>query len=108
MKALLRILAALMGVFFLYATAVQYNDPDPIRWMLIYFSSAALCFLSAADRPPPWPVAGAVAAIALAWSAVLATKVLGLQPLFDEEGREMMGLAIAGTTTALLALQRRT
>ena len=101
-------LVAGMGVLLVYAAVVQYNDPDPVRWILLYGGSAAICFLSAANRPPPWPVMGAVAAIALAWSALLATRVIGQQPLLEEEGREMMGLALAGTTTALLALQRRT
>jgi hypothetical protein len=36
---LFRVANAVMTLLFLVATFVQYNDPDPIRWMAIYGSS---------------------------------------------------------------------
>ena len=34
-----------MAVLFLFAVAVQYNDPDPLRWMVIYESYSNLVAL---------------------------------------------------------------
>ena len=56
-----------------------------------------MCLIAAALQPTPrllWMVMGGVTVIAALWSAWLASGVLGQQPLFDEEGREMMGLAL--------------
>ena len=33
-------------VFFIYCTALQYNDPDPYVWMPIYLYGAGLCWLA--------------------------------------------------------------
>ena len=35
---------------FLFSVAVQYNDPDPIRWMLIYGLAALACILKLMGR----------------------------------------------------------
>ncbi len=35
----------LMIAAFLFSVAVQYNDPDPIRWMLVYGLAALACIL---------------------------------------------------------------
>jgi len=32
-------------VFYILAAAVQYNDPDPVRWMLVYLAAAGMCLL---------------------------------------------------------------
>lgn len=37
-------------LYFLYAAAVQYNDPDPVHWMLLYLTSAAACGMALAGR----------------------------------------------------------
>ena len=34
-----------MFVLFIFAVAVQYNDPDPVRWMAIYGLAAIGCIL---------------------------------------------------------------
>ena len=52
-----------MAVLFLFAVAVQYNDPDPLRWMAIYGLAALACGLVA--RRPASP-AGARALVGLA------------------------------------------
>lgn len=34
-----------LSILFLFAAVVQYNDPDPIPWMLVYGFSAIICGL---------------------------------------------------------------
>ncbi|MGH9366848.1 MAG: transmembrane 220 family protein [Thermoanaerobaculia bacterium] len=97
---------ALLLLFFL-AVAVQYNDPDPIRWMAIYGLAAAACLLALLGRLPRIPTA-LLALAALAWAATLAVRVIGRQHLWHtEEGREVMGLLLVFVWTALLAARTR-
>lgn len=37
-------LASLLGIVFLSFVVVQYNDPDPLLWMLVYGFASGLCF----------------------------------------------------------------
>lgn len=37
---------AVLGLVFLSFALLQLNDPDPVRWFLIYFLVAALCLTS--------------------------------------------------------------
>ena len=111
---------AVMALLFLVATAVQYNDPDPLRWMAIY-GAAALLAAWAAARPlgsPRW-LAAAVGATALLWSAVVALGAARLAAPGDlfrhwhmddvavEETRESLGLLIVAAWMAVLCLRRR-
>ncbi len=38
-----KVIQALLGLVFLSFALLQLNDPDPVRWFLIYFLVAALC-----------------------------------------------------------------
>ena len=99
----LRALTALMGVYFLSAAALQYNDPDPVPWMAVYGAAALACGLALARRLWRWYPVG-VAAVAAVWAATLAPDVVGHvapRDLFGEAGmltprveeaREMLGL----------------
>lgn len=65
-KTLLWSLCVLFALF----TAVQYNDPDPIQWMLLYGGVSALFGLAATGRfyrPATWLWLAA----ALIWAATL-------------------------------------
>ena len=105
-----------MAVLFLIAAALQYNDPDPLRWMAIYGLAALACLLALAGRLPR-PVPAAIGLAALAWAATLAPGVVGrvsIGELFEsyamksepvEEAREMGGLLIVGAWMAVLALR---
>ncbi|MFD2515303.1 transmembrane 220 family protein [Pontibacter locisalis] len=42
-----KIVATLFGLTFLSFVIVQYNDPDPALWMIIYAIAALLCLASA-------------------------------------------------------------
>jgi len=96
-----------MSALLLYATVVQHNDPDPWVWIAMYGSAAIVAATIAIRGRLPWPIVAVLAAIALAWSAWWASGVIGRQPLFEEEGRETMGLAIAGVWLLLDAVALR-
>jgi hypothetical protein len=110
-----------MTVVFLVAAALQYNDPDPLRWVAVYGLAALACLLALAGRLPR-PAPALVGVAALAWAAVIAPGVVGrvsLGDLFEsyamksepvEEAREMGGLLIVAAWMGVLALagSRRT
>jgi len=97
------VMAALLAV----CVALQYNDPDPIRWMAMYGAAMVVSALLPSKKPLV-PVGYVVAAVALVWSAYLLYGVWGRMEVADlvekmsekggavEEGRESGGLAIAG------------
>ncbi|MEJ8800613.1 transmembrane 220 family protein [Pontibacter sp. H249] len=55
-----KILAILFGLAFLSFVAMQYNDPDPAVWMVIYGISALVCFLAAFNKASHFILWGAV------------------------------------------------
>jgi hypothetical protein len=107
-----------MAALFAFAAAVQYNDPDPLRWMALYLAAAAACVLAVLRRLPRF-VPIAVGLVALAWAATLAPHVLGSVGLGEmveawemkdvrvEEGRETYGLLIVAAWMTVLALKGR-
>jgi len=104
-----------MAALFVFAAAVQYNDPDPLRWMAIYLAAAAACVLAVLRRLPRW-LPAMVGLAALVWAATLSPHVLGrvgmgemvqaweMKDVRVEEGREMYGLLIVVGWMAVLAL----
>lgn len=93
-------------LFFLFAV-VQYNDPDPLLWIMLYGLTAGLSALYAINQFPQ-TVTLVVCLAALGVTVYLALRVLGQQPIFDEEGREMFGgVLVAGWLGALLWQARR-
>ena len=109
---------AVMLLAFLFSLAVQYNDPDPLRWMAIYGAAAAVCALELARRTRlGYPAI--VGAAALTWAVSIAPRVLGVVRFGDmfaefemknagvEESREMYGLLIVALWMGLVALAVR-
>lgn len=113
MNVLLKIVAALLAVLFGLAAALQYNDPDPLRWVAIYAAAAAACLLSLREAAPRWLRWG-IGLVALGWAATLLPSVLrGSQfaGLFSsvrmmspevEEARELGGLLLTALSMAIL------
>ena len=96
-----------MGLLFVVGAVVQLNDPDPAVWIFMYLCTAFLSFGVAFGRAMVRPMI-ALASVAGVWGCWLALGVLGEQPIFEEEGREMMGLAIiCGWLAISAALVRR-
>jgi hypothetical protein len=110
---------SVMLLAFVGATVVQWNDPDPVRWMLMYGSAAAVCALDLFGALP-WKLAAAVGGVALIWAAIWAPGVLMTTPIEQlfttyrmmspeiEEARELLGLLlVAGWMAALAAARKR-
>lgn len=99
------------------AAGLQYNDPDPLRWILLYGGAALVC-LAVARSPRCWPIAALLGGLALAWSAALWPALRELRPLqlvesmqarggLVEEGRESLGLLIVALWMAVLVVVAR-
>ena len=116
---LLRALNLLMALNFLFSVVVQYNDPDPKRWMTIY-GSAFLVTLVALLWPTRlrWFYPALVFAVAVVWSLSIAPREIGRFTIPDlfrswemkshvvEEAREMIGLAIVAVWMLVLTIVR--
>lgn len=107
-----------MGALFLFSAAVQWNDPDPVRWMAIYLAAASV-ELASAWRRLPWPIPLGVGAIAAAWAVVWAAGIdwgtvgpvfsrFGMMSPAVEEVREMTGLLLVVVGMAIVVVSRRT
>lgn len=98
-------LSYLMAALFATCVVLQYNDPDPVRWMAIYGAGAIVSALMPAKKP----FAGLgilVGLVCAAWSLYLVHATWGLIAVSDltnkmsekggavEAGREAAGLAI--------------
>jgi hypothetical protein len=102
-----------MAVLFAFAAVVQYNDPDPLRWMAVYGLAMLTCVRALAARLPRL-LPALVGLGALVWAGTLAPGVVGrvsVGELFQsygmlsmavEEGREMGGLLIVAVWMGLL------
>jgi hypothetical protein len=106
-------LAAL--VVFLFGATLQYNDPDPIRWMAIYLAAATVMGFALARHRQTRLLAVVVGAVALVWALTYLPAVLRhgqVLSMFDEwkmrneevlQNREMFGLLIIAGAMALTA-----
>ena len=116
---MLGILSGLMALLFLFAAAVQYNDPDPIQWMAIYGAAAVVSAWAALRRSglPSW-APGLVGLAAFVWACTIAPRALGkvnplamfksweMKNVAIEENREMFGLLIVAAWMLVLFIAR--
>jgi len=72
----MKFLNALLAVLFFLCAGLQYNDPDPLPWMLMYASVATLCALAAFGGYFKWITIGTMIALAI-WMFALLPGVLG-------------------------------
>ena len=119
MNAVLRGLNWFMCALFLLSVVVQYNDPDPVRWMAIYGAALAVCLLVALRGHVPVWLPALVAVAALAWGVdwIEAGPTLSAYGhMFDawemkslpvEEAREASGLLIVTGWMAVVAVGAR-
>jgi hypothetical protein len=108
-----------MAMLFAFAALLQYNDPDPFRWVAVYGAACAVSLAVAARGAVHrvWPLA--VGAIALTWGLVLLARASGVDvftSMFDawemrsvpiEEAREASGLLIVAVWMGFLAATMR-
>ncbi len=116
---LLKIVNYVMAAAFLFSVIVQYNDPDPGRWMLMYGAALVACLLFATRRIH-WLIPAGIGLVALLWAIDWAPGVLGKTRFSEmlqawemknervEEAREFWGLMIiVGWMTVLTWVSRR-
>ena len=107
-----------LGVFIL-AAAVQWNDPDPLPWMVIYLSAASMCFLSLVHRQVLW-LPSILLLFSLGWAFYLLSSIVGHVSLYEiteslsmktravEEAREIGGLLLVALwATIVWIIERR-
>lgn len=111
----LRLLSGAMAVLFLFGAAVQYNDPDPLRWIAIYAAAGVVCGFAAMQRLHWW-LAAAVGVTAVMWAITLAPRAfpnVRMLEMFSawemanqriEEAREMYGLLLIALYMSVLAI----
>jgi len=107
-----------MTALYLVSVGLQYNDPDPIRWMLIY-GAAAVCSTFLPLRRWAIPASFFTATVALIWAVILMPEIWGRVGFTDmwrkmsEKGgaveveREIGGLVIVVGWLVIGALLRR-
>ena len=111
---IVRTLNAVMAVLFAIAVAVQYNDPDPARWVALYGSACILSAIAVVRGTTPRLAAGALAVVALGWSIIVIASVRDIATyahMFDawemrsatiEEAREASGLLLTAVWMGVL------
>jgi hypothetical protein len=115
----LKALNVLFGLAFVLAASVQLNDPDPVRWVLVYLSAAALTVLFHVGRMD-WRTSAALSAITVVWASTLIPTVIAHPPPLSEvfgdvkmyapgveEAREAGGLLLVSVWVGALTLAVR-
>jgi hypothetical protein len=107
-----------LAVLFSLSVGLQVNDPDPIRWMLLYGAAAIAVALLPAESKLVCGGGTVVGIVAAAWGAYLGSQVaskIGFSDLFlkmsekggaVEVGREAGGLVIVAVSLLSLSLYR--
>jgi hypothetical protein len=107
MTTYLRIASGVMLVLFLSWAGFQYNDPDALLWAAIYCIAALLTLLFLLGKSPS-SASIAYVFLCVLYAGYLAIRIiLDREFIFEEQGREMLGLLIcAGWITFLVSRSR--
>lgn len=101
----MKIAALVLAVLFGYAGVMQYNDPDPLRWVVLY-GAAVLITLWLVVRPPPRILPLLLGAVAAVWAVTLVPGVLREAAYsWNEEERELGGLVITAIWMLFIGLR---
>jgi hypothetical protein len=114
----MKIFNSIFLILFVVSAILQYNDPDPVLWILIYLFAAFSCYLSIRNLNYPWINLTAIVLLfsyavflfldkdgVLAWltdhqAENIAGSMKASTP-WIEETREFFGLAIILTVLSL-------
>jgi transmembrane protein TMEM220 len=111
-----RLISGLMAALLAFAVSVNFNDPDPIRWVAMYGAACVVSIAAAVLGGVPPVVPALVGVVAIVWAAAWARRVPSLEVythMFDEwemksetveEARETCGLLIVAVWMAAVAL----
>jgi hypothetical protein len=118
----LKILDGFLTLMFVAFAAVQYNDPDPGLWMLVYGSMAVACAAAILNKFSPAlmiPMAGGYLILSalhvdgmLTWLSspnrkMLFDNIAKMQYPYIEEAREFLGLLICLAVLLYLFFRHR-
>ena len=118
----MKIFNIVLAIMFLVFALLQINDPDPLVWILIYFTMTVACTMAAFAKynRPLMAIQGAVYIIyiVLLWPgvvdwmrspdrALLFDDLAKMQYPYIEETREVMGLAICLMVLGMLWARSR-
>ena len=115
----MRFLDLVMALLFAFAAALQFNDPDPIRWIAIYAAACAVSLVMYIKRRVVPAVPLAVLVIASVWAMAIAfggPAASEYEHMFDawemnspsvEEAREASGLLIVAVWMIVLLVRAR-
>ena len=107
-----------LAVLFSLSVGLQVNDPDPVRWMLLYGAAGIVCAVLPRGGRVATIGGFAVGAVATVWGAILTSEVYNKLVLSDlflrmsekggdvEVGREAGGLVIVAVSLLLLTAYR--
>jgi hypothetical protein len=108
----MRFVAGFFALVFVFAAAVQWNDPDPLPWIAGYLCAAGLSAAAVVGRMS-WGVSALAAMAYTFWFLSLAPSLVGADPAAfqslqmreasHEEPREALGLALCAGWSAALA-----
>ena len=94
-RLIVKSIDAILLAFFVYAAAMQYNDPDAALWIAAYGSAALGCALYLAGR---FPVGLGILVTGLCLLGALYSLMQDIAPggFWDSTGREMVGIREPG------------
>src|SRR5262245_10617215 len=108
-----------MALLLAFAAALQFNDPEPIRWIEIYVEACALSLVMFFKRRVHPAMVTAVLAVSLVWAVAIAfggPAASEYEHMFDawemkspsvEEAREASGLLIVAVWMIVLMVRTR-
>jgi hypothetical protein len=112
----MKVAILILAVVFFFCVIVQYNDPDPVRWMAIYGVATLACLLFVFGRLSRL-VPAATAVIALIWTASILPRVwnqsiawnevfgrMSMKSEIVEETREIGGLLMVAVWMLVLTI----
>lgn len=115
MHKLWRVLNVLMALLFVFAATLQYNDPEPLRWIAIYLAAAVPCVM-ALRRMPSWILPATIGVISVVWETFYVRSGAWSVPLTEAfstwkmqnqamlEKREMTGLLLVNGWMLVLVI----
>ena len=112
----LKVLNTLFLAAYMLSAIVQYNDPDALRWIIMYVAAASMCVAAYRDIGAR-PMGTILLLISVTWIALLLPQLseFSLSDIFDsvsmktkavEEAREIGGLALIAVWAAVQAARR--
>ena len=110
----MRVFHGLMALLFVVAVVVQWNDPDPIPWVLMYGAAASLAAMGTLGIPPR-ETAVFLGLIASLWAASLLPSAVKFDAsttewqmkagdIIEEEARECGGLLLVTVSAVALVM----